>query len=384
MVEARIIIDTRRKTDKGYPLKIRVYEKGGKTHRYISLGQYQARKQLEFDNFVFNKSKELAADLNHINRSGMTLARAVAYLKKGSEKEIAGESLFQVLREAIQKRVDSGSATQAFEAIFREIKNYTKDIPLDQVDWRWVSEFITFKRRSGTGEGGISYYVRTASTVWNEAYKMGLVKENPWRGHGIKRQRTSILELPTWEEIRKVKNYYPTNITQSNLENTLKMRDLFIFQILIGGHYISDVATLEVRKERFHFRRYKNRSKEMGGEVVSNMIHREAKIFLEFYGTDWIPHPDETYKFTKFRNNYNATLKRISKNLGIEPKLKSTTPRYLFRTAAGESRADELATMQLMGHKSQSISHGYQRKLPDEFIDGEHQKILEHILGSTL
>lgn len=379
MITAEIIVDTRTKGAKGYPLKVRVYCSNIQKHRYIALKMYQKGKKLMLTPQVSERSQELIEQVEYCNSLGLDLENAITAIKKGGKKQAKG--LLQTIDISIKERKDRGMSTSALKAIKREFENYIgQDIPMTVVDYMWVRDFITYKKKMGTGEGGISYYIRTASTLFNEFQRD---KENPFKGHRIKRKRTTVLKLPTWEHIRLLDSFEPQGRNSANNRNTLKKVHLFKFQIHIGGHYISDLHQIEVKNERIVFQRFKNRSKEGGGELIDNQLTDYAKWFIGEYGLDWFPETELQRRY--FRNNYNKTLQRVSNQLGIEPKLESSTPRYLFRTAGGECRAFEFAVNQLMGHKpprEKEISYGYQRRLPNRLIDEEHNRILEHIFHS--
>lgn len=42
MISASIVLDARRATAKGFPVKIRVHQSGSKNHKYIKTGKYQS------------------------------------------------------------------------------------------------------------------------------------------------------------------------------------------------------------------------------------------------------------------------------------------------------------------------------------------------------
>jgi hypothetical protein len=140
------------------------------------------------------------------------------------------------------------------------------------------------------------------------------------------------------------------------------------------------------KNERLQFKRFKNRNKPGGGVMVNNMVLPFAKIFIEKYGTknnerlfDWIPHPLlELSRYQSFRNNYNRSLKTICTAQKIEI-LKSKSPRYVFRTLAGELLVNDLVIMQLQGHKPQGVSFSYQKTLPKILIDKHHKLIIDSI-----
>lgn len=381
LITAEIIADTRTKSNKGYPLKIRAYCSKVQKHRYIALKRYQLPKKLKIDNFVLERNILLQKEVEYCNKMGFDLETSVETIKTGVEDKV-NVSLFKYTELTIKEREERGMSKTAYEDVLREFKNFSRDVPINAVDYNWVKSFITHKKKMGTGEGGVSYYIRTASAMFNEAVRQGAVDSNPFKGHKIKRTRTTVLELPNWDDIRKLQDYEPKTSTMSNRANMKRAADLFLFQIHIGGHYVSDVGNLNPKNNRIRFQRFKNRSKEGGGMLVDNNLSEYAKSFINKYGLDWIPSPENKYRFTNFRKNYNRTLGRISKHLDIEPKLETSMPRYLFRTAGGESRASEFAIYQLMGHKPPGISYGYQNRLPNDILDEEHQRILDYIFLS--
>lgn len=381
MIEAEIILDTRTRSKNGFPLKIRVYCTKIKKHKYIALKKYQTTKKLKVDNFVSDRGKILQKEVDYCNSKDFDLDRSQILIKDGLPKTHSGTSLFLYLDDTIKEREDRGMSTTAFEALKKELGYYTKDVNLNEIDYNWVRKFITHKKKTGTGDGGVSFYIRTASGLYNEAIRRGLVEKNPFVGHSIKRKRTKPLILPKFDDIRKLMDFEGYG-NKAQKQNMVRAAKTFCFQIHMGGHYLSDFGNLDETKlkgGRLMFQRYKNRSKEGGGELVDNMMSGFTKEYLEEYGL-WFANPKSS-NFKNYRDSYNKTLKRISEKLEIEPHLNSSMPRYIFRSAGGQSRASEYAIYQLMGHKPQGVSFGYQSKLPYDVLDEEHQRILDFIFG---
>lgn len=379
MIEAEIILDTRKKSKNGYPLKIRIYDTKLQKHRYIALKKYRTVKKLRVDPYIAKRERILQKEVEYCNDNGFGLDAARELIKNGIPKKRT-MMLFDYIDMMIKEKRDRGLSTSATETFKAQMQNFTGDIPLKQIDYNWVSGYITYKKKSGTGDGGVSHYIRTGSGLFNEAILRGYVESNPFKGHRVKRKRTKPLVLPEISDIRKLVDY-PGHGNKNQRYSTKKTADTFLFQIHIGGHYFSELANLEEDKltsGRIVFQRFKNRSKEGGGEVVDNMMSDFAKSYIDKYGI-WINTPQSEIRLKQLRDNYNKSLERISKKLGIEPKLNSSMPRYIFRSAGGQSRASEFAIHQLMGHKPQGVSFGYQEKLPHEILDREHQRILDWI-----
>ncbi|BFP39551.1 hypothetical protein FGF1_03960 [Flavobacteriaceae bacterium GF1] len=411
MIEAEIILFTRDRTSKGYPLKVRVYCTNVQNHRYVALRKYQNGKKLRIDHFVTERTETLRKEVDFCNEMDYGLDKAQKTIREGIPGDNKAEimvlehrlktlktrttkTFVELIDDDIKRRRDENKSIAALESLRREILNYDPDVSLYEVDFVWVRDFLTYKRRTtkseNGGEGGISYYVRTASTLFNDAIKMKLVPENPFKGHRIKRKRTKKRIVQDFTDIRRLLQYQPIKArNRTNIRNMNTRVNLFLFQLNIGGHYMSDVASFkwtDIKKGRLVFQREKNESKEEGGELIDNMLTPYALWFIDRYGTpqservfDWIPEN----KYTEWVKLYNKTLKRISNEMEISPKLESTSPRYIFRSAGGESRAHNLAIKQIQGHKFDGISEGYQGRFSNGFVDEEHQRILDFIFSSA-
>lgn len=59
MITATIIVDTRRSTKKGFPIKIRVYNSEQKQNKYILLKKYQLETELVIDSEIRKLQYEL-------------------------------------------------------------------------------------------------------------------------------------------------------------------------------------------------------------------------------------------------------------------------------------------------------------------------------------
>jgi len=381
MIEAEIILDPRNKSKNGYPLKVRIYCTKVKKHKYVALKKYQSTKKLKVDDYVSERGQLLQKEIDYCNLNRFDLYKTRELIKDGLPINHSSTTLLEYIDESIRERADRGMSINTLEMVRKQFYYYSKDLPISQVDYDWVRHFITYKKKSGTGDGGISVYIRTASSLFNEAIRRGVVDKNPFIGHNIKRKRTTPLVLPKFDDIKRLSEFegYGNKNQKFNMK---RVADTFCFQIHIGGHYLSDVGNLDeskIKDGRVVFQRYKNRSKEGGGELIENRLTDFAKGYLDKYGF-WFPHPTSS-SFKNYRDSYNKTLKRISLKLEIEPGLKSSMPRYLFRSAGGQSRASEHAIYQLMGHKPQGVSFGYQSKLPFAMLDEEHQRILAFIFG---
>jgi hypothetical protein len=403
MLQVKIYIDTRRKTNKGYPVKLQIYCTLLKKRKNISLNLYQNSKTKQSP----EAQEALAKLLTRIEPiKDFPLDKALPLLENESDLErIALEErlkkykthvdFFKFSEKLIQEREVEGKSTQAFKDAIREVRNFMGDekFGLNDITYEWVKNYRLFKLRNGTNEGGISYYLRTLRTIHNEATRresLGIQKSQPFKG--LIKNSPSLKHLnKEWKasDIQKLKHFKHPNTTKATQKTIQRAAHLFLFQIAVGGVDFVDIANLHwsnIESGRIKFQRYKNRNKPNAGEWVDNMLSDFALKVIRDYGTpdddrvfSFLPDPEGS-KYT--HRHYAKTLQRISEVLNIEPRLTTKTPRYLFRTIAGNLLIHDLVVESLLGHKPTTISHKYQRGIPNNIKDQEHQKILDEIFLS--
>lgn len=401
MLQAKIYIDTRRKAKEGFPVKLQIYCTKTRKRKYIPLKEYQKSKSKHSTTAQEALSKLL---LRLQPLQDLTLDEAWPLLDKESNLEILAMrnklekyemfiDFYDFAEKLIKEKEIGRLSTTAFKAAVREVKNFMgeKKFGLNDITYEWVNNYRLHKIQSGTNEGGISYYLRTLKTIHNEAKKresLGVKDTNPFNGL-IKNTTSTEHQSKAWkiEDIRKLnKKFNHPKATEATLENMRRAIDMFLFQLAIGGHDFVDIANLRwsnIKDGRIVFKRFKNRNKQYGGREVNNMLNDLATSVIEKHGVkdserifSFLPDPT-TIKYT--HRNYAATLRRISKALKIKPHLTTKTPRYVFRTIAGNLLIHDLVVESLLGHKPSSISYKYQKGIPHEIQDKEHQKILDEL-----
>lgn len=409
MVDAQIILDTRRKTKKGYPVKIRVYSK---TYRYIPLRVYSDTTRLKFTPFLTKRAAQLVEEVEYCNTNKLNLEQSLNIIKNGIDKSRdhkvfllkqklkelqkgAGIGILEFYDIRIQEKKEIGESVRAYEGCRSQFKNFlVNDISLNDITYEWLTGFILHKKKTGCNDGGISTYLRNLRALYKEAQKresLNIKKENPFTGL-IKNSSTKNITKISVKEIRKLFSYVPKlGTTKTNVFKIKRNIDIWLFQLAIGGHDYADIANLQwesIIDNRIKIKRYKNRNKPNGGVLIDNKLNNFAQSVIHAYGDtnnkkvfSFIPYPYQEKKYHDFRTNINRSLGFVSEDLKLSSNLKSKTPRYLFRSLAGELLIDFLVIMQLQGHTSGNVTFGYQRDLPYEIIDREHQKVLNLIFN---
>ncbi|MFL1896847.1 tyrosine-type recombinase/integrase [Aquimarina sp. 2-A2] len=416
MVSAEIIVDTRRKTKQGYPIKIRVF-KSGEGHKYISLKVYSNTKNLKFTPFLNKRALQLEDEVNYCNENNFDFKHSLQILKHGIDKnkeleifllkqkiaELEKSSsigMIEFSERLIKEREASNFSTRDLKDGIREVRNFVypkDDIGINEITFEWVNNYIVHKRAAGANDGGISYYLRTLRSIFKESQKresLNIKNGNPFAGHRVNRKNSKELEVPTIEDVKKLFDFKPrlgtTDLSKFKMQRNI---DIWLFQFAIGGHDYIDIGMLrwESVTDRIKFKRHKNRRKPQGGRTVNNFLSKFALEVIEKYGTpedervfSWIENPKNTYKNDAFRRTVGRSLKRVSETLNLSVSISTKTPRYFFRTNAGELLIDIGVTYQILAHKSRETTFVYQRTLPNEIIDKEHKKVLNLIFDKEM
>lgn len=409
MISAVIILDTRRKSARGYPVKIRVHRSGSKVHKYIKTGIYQWGEKLEMTLDIKKRDILLQDELNFVNENRLNLESAIEVFENGIADNKAIEILvlkrklaelqsyssigfIQFLDVRIAEKKQLKESTRAYEDVRAAVLKFLEqdDIGINVINYEWLSSFIRNKKSAGA-TSGVNSYLRTMRAVYKEAQKresLNIKRDNPFLGLIKIVEKGEVSPDISADDLKALMVYQPQKGVNDLKKDVIKRNtDLFLFQFAIGGHDYADIARLQwsnLKNGRIKFKRFKNRNKPGGGSIIDNMLNDFAVSVIEKYGNknskrifSFIPDPVNEYDYGIYRGNIGRSLATISKNIGFETNLKTKTPRYLFRTFAGNLFIDTFVIMQLQGHTPQGVTFGYQRALPYDILDKEHQKILD-------
>lgn len=422
-ITASIVLDTRRKTVNGYPIKIRVKQK------YVHLNEYSEKEHWEGNNVnskhpeyrrlslkITKRALQLLDEIRYCNDNNLDLDACIAIIETGLQdrdteifslqqkiKKLQGETgagLLEFFDVRIKEKKQAGESTTHYKLTKDRLVNYLSDgndINLNAVTYEWLNSFVLYKLESGTKRGGINSYLETIRAVYKEAQRresLNVKQDNPFKGIIKGSKRREMVELSA-EGFKKLLGYDPEKAPTKTAAKIQKRNvALWLFQFVIGGHDYVDIALLQwqdIKNGRIRFKRYKNRNKIDGGILVDNLLLPYALEVIERYGTKdssrvfgFIPNPAEYYsKYHEYRRNVNRSLKTVCEKLDMDAVVKTKSPRYLFRSKGGELLIHDLIVMQLMGHKPTDITYKYQNKLPVKIVDKAHREIVEFILNRS-
>jgi len=420
-IKGKIILDTRRATEEGYPFKIRVYDTNIKKHKYVSLFWYSDLNHWEngllkshpdfrrLNSKLNKRNLALQEEVDHCNSQKLNLTNAVKLIECGLEdKELEIFLLKQRLKELegnynakliefydirIKEKIDLKEDIRPFELTKKQLQNFThQDIAINEVTYEWLNEFILYKKREGTGEAGIMYFLKNIRIIYKEAQRresLRIKTDNPFLGLIKTVSRKSEIVSIEDEDFKKLLNIENNIITsKAFVKSTNELVNVWLFQFLIGGHDLVDIANLtwsKLKNNRISFKRHKNRRKRNGGATVDVKLFPQALEIIKKYGTKkenrifgFIPEV-ETTEYEYYRQNASRRLKLISKKLELTDTIKTKSPRYLFRTRSGQMLIDTHIMELIQGHKSQGVSFNYQGSIPYEIQDKEHEKVISFL-----
>lgn len=411
MYTVKFYLDNNSNTKKGHPIRIEVYCDKTKLQKRRKSGFYQKRKSIKMTPELTRLLGELQNRTDYANRLNLGFDDALEVIVNGysdeKEKKLLKERLIELERkdtkllvefigEMIIEREAEKRSTRHFEELIRELEKWDGGLLyINDITYQKLKEYELFKRLNSNTNGSIIVKtIRTLRTVFNEARRRGLVHNlsiDPFEGLKIMVDSKPKRKAITKENLKAFKNFIPKkSTTEKNKANMMRARDLFMFQIYIGGHDMADVANLKWSDfhevdgvERIRFQRFKLRSRN--NQVwIDNVLLPEAKKIIDSYGTPdeervfgWLADPiTESYKQ---QNGYQRkTLGRICETMGIN-KFGTKIPRSIFRSVGGQLGVNEILIHQLMGHKPPSVSYRYQQDMSLEAQDEAHRNIVKEL-----
>src|SRR5690606_24996179 len=179
----------------------------------------------------------------------------------------------------------------------------------------------------------------------------------------------------------------------ANVQKMQRNLSIWVLQIIVGGHDYADIARLtwsNLQGDRIIFKRYKNRNKNYGGQEINNLLLPEAKKIIEQYGTpdekrifSFIPDPSGFSKYKQYCRGVARSLESLAK-AAAAPHITLKSPRFIFRTMAGELLIHDLLVARIMGHKLEVVTYRYQGAIPKHLQDEAHINIVREIFQNKI
>ncbi|MGV0964950.1 phage integrase SAM-like domain-containing protein [Empedobacter falsenii] len=418
MITAEIILDLRRKTKKGFPVKIRVYDSLIKKHDYVSLKIYQNEEILKSDNLIKQREFELIKELEFVNSRNMNLSEALYIFQNGVplndiekrileleaelsrlRSQLKPTMLYEFSERYIQEKVNRKELVRVHKSILFQFKSFIspeKDIPINDIKIELLLDFQKYLSDQMTNESVNSYFSKFQSIFLSAQNRedLNIKQQNPFKFVKKLNVNNDIDKSISLDSLAKLINFDFEDMKWIDKTKYKMFLDLFLFQISIGGHDLVDITELKwtnIKDGRISFKRSKNRKLNNGGPLINNKLFSFALEVIENYGTkedervfSFIPRPEydsEYIAYKTFHVSYNRALTSIRNKANIKEKVVSKRARYTFNTIAGNLLINRDMIEEIQGHTQSSISHGYYGGTLNEIKDAEHLKVIEAVFG---
>jgi integrase/recombinase XerD len=216
----------------------------------------------------------------------------------------------------------SGSVSNA--RVYRDVrnifKNYTKKekLSFNEIDYKFLVEFETFKKTKGTKGNTISYYLRTLRSLFNMAIKE---KQCPKDCYPFNDYKIGSLQTPTkkraisHEDIKRIEKHpFDPNTKQQLIIH------LFMFSFYTMGMNYNDMAKLKIENiQRDRIVYFRSKTKKDFSIKILPQVRKILDFYLSFKRDSKYIFPilDEKIHNTpeKIRVRISSGRKRLNKHL---------------------------------------------------------------------
>jgi len=403
-MHASLRLNTRSKvTKKGYPIILQLFytqEKRPKKTICHSLPEFWNEMTCEVLNAhpdyftIIPIIKDINAKIAKVNYGKYTFVEAQNILFGDMlAKRPVSQELIKFIDVLVEERKTKSMASKNFIDLKATlIKHANKQMLINDVTYEWLNVYSLQMLSGNCGRAGLNTYLRTLRTVYKEAQRretLNIKKDNPFIGL-IKTSAPKPKEALYYKKdyLIKLLQFQPVKFTTNNAAtNMYRNIDLFFLQFYLGGIDFLFIALMEwnhIVDNRLVFNRNKTRNKTDFYVMVNNTIPAQAMEIIYNHGNkntkrifSHIPHPyTEEKKYSSYRNNVNRSLRKICQELKI-PIITTKSPRYIFRTFAGNKLIHDLLVMKLQGHKPTGVTYVYQGTISKDLQDENHLKVID-------
>lgn len=408
----------KKKTKKGFPVKIRVYDTIIKKHDYFSLKMYQNEESLKSDNLIKQREFELIKELEFINSRNMSLSESLNIFENGVplndiekrileleaelsrlRSQLKPSMLFEFSDRYIQEKVNRKELVSIHKSVLLQFKIVYSS--KERFSNKWFKNRIAFRFpkifiRTINNES-VNTYLSKFQSIFLAAQcreDLNIKQQNPFKFVKKLNVNRDVDKHISLESLIKLHNYNFEKWKWIDKSKYKMIVDLFMFQIAIGGHDFIDITLLtwsNINNGRIKFKRYKNRNLNNGGPTADNKLFDVALETIEKYGTkndkrvfSFIPLPnydEDNASYKNYQAGYNRILTAIKNKAGIKGVILSKRARFTFNTIAGNLLINRDVIEELQAHVQSSISHGYYGGTFNEIKDAEHLKVIEAVFG---
>lgn len=307
-----------------------------------------------------------------LNNDPMTIEKFKSYMDNGKRTK---RNFMVWIEQRINERNIAEGTRKGHLTLFGALRRFGRIRSFDHLTLEKIYAFDLFLREEKDAvtkqpiqrsQSAIHNYHKRLKSYVNEAFRLGLIKENPYQRFIDKRGENGERPHLTKEQVKKL-----MEMRDNAADNmSRKYLDFFLFQIFTGMAY-SDAADFD----------YEEHVINLDGR---NYIHSHRQKTGEEFVVPILPYTEKILKRTKNKpvintiQKYNQFLKGVGMALGCQFPLTSHVARHTFACTIilGEGVPKEVLQV-MMGHASIKTTEIY-AKLPIEFIK---RSVNEQLMG---
>lgn len=386
----------RRKKDKKYPVKLKVYSCITQKEKWYSLNIDLTIK--EFENIWINAENKNLRGLNkEINlklKIFETRAHEEAKLLPEFNFEIFERKLFRKLtdrnnvqfhfQQIIDKNLKNNKigTAESYKYTLKSLAKYSKEVnncdieklTFETITASWLNSYEHYMLSNGKSYTTISIYTRTLRVVFNNAiasndvnktlYPFGLKKHNKYKIPKTRKVKKAL----TSEQLRILFNAEVKN------ENEAKAKALWFFSYACNGMNFKDIALLKysnIKDEKFEYNRAKTFDKSSTKTTITVYLTDFTRDVIKKYGTGnkngyvfdivGIKEDSQTQykKIKNFTRYINDHIKRIALAYGLPNELSTYWARHSFATNSLRKGATMEFISEALNHSDLSVTKNY-------------------------
>lgn len=251
----------------------------------------------------------------------------------------------------------------AVRSFIREHYN-AEDIGLSKVDMQFLQSLeVYLKTIKGMKHVSVNKVVQKLKSVISMAVDFGWIASNPFPGHKFKHDKLEVVYL-THEELQRLES---TSFAQERLR---RVRDIFLFSVYTGLHYIDAMTLTPVNiaqdtngKDCIVYVRQKT-----GKEIHIPLLTKAKDLIVRFkleYGA-------EGYLLPQISNQkINSYLKEIADIVGYSKLLSHKVARKTFGSILLYYNVPMKVVSELMGHSSVIITERHYAQVENKKLGNE-------------
>ena len=406
-------LDTRRKTNKGFPLKLRVYDSIRKIKKLYNLNRYYSEN--DFNSITKKKPAKKFLDeaitLDTIKSRAENVAKNISVFNLNDfEKHFFSnhsdnsniidyynkkiENLFEY--EQIKTAWNYQSSLKSLKSfISEENAENVKKIHVLDITVDWLNKYEKHMLKSGKELSTIGFYLRPLKAIYN----MAIEENSSYKDHYPFGKNKYI--IPSTSTVKRALNRDTLEVLFSSVAKTeeqQKAKDFWFLSYVSNGLNINDIAYLKFKnihweENKITFYRGKSiRTSKANLKEISFLITPFTAQIIEKYKNEKTS--DEDYIFPIIKHNtvieqkkdienfvrfVNQHFKKFASENGILMKVSTYWARHSFSTMALNSGANVEFISESLGHSDIKTTKRYLNGFDDENKQDVINKITDFI-----